>query len=75
MGLPRLRGFAALYVVCERGSRQGQQRPVGQVQLGMKESYLSPGCRIERVVRSGSPQTVLVVRTERRGAVPFLQAA
>ncbi|QRK09673.1 transposase [Archangium violaceum] len=34
----------------------------------MKESYSIPGCRVERVVRSGSTQTVLVVRTERRGA-------
>ena len=50
------------------GAGKGSRRPVGRVQLGMKESYSIPGCRVERVVRSGSTQTVLVVCTERQGA-------
>jgi transposase len=42
--------------------------PVERVQPGMNETYSIPGWRVDRVERSGSTQTVLVVRTERRGA-------
>jgi hypothetical protein len=68
MGLARLRISSALYVVGEREAVEDGRRLVERVHLGMKESYLIPGCRVERVVLSGSTQTVLMVRTERRDA-------
>ncbi len=62
VALPHFVWFAS-----EEAGKDGR-RLVGRVHLGMKESYSIPGCRVERVVRSGSTQTVFVVRTERRGA-------